>query len=117
MDAITVRGLRLPTRIGATEEERARPQFVLVSLQMHVDLTRARSTDDLADTVDYHRAVSEVAELVRSSNVRLLERLGEKIAGHISRMDGVSGVTVEIAKESPPVGEEVTAISVKVEKR
>ncbi len=117
MDAITITGLRLEARIGVTEQERSHPQSVLVSLHIDADLSRARATDDLADTVDYHQVVREIAELVRSSNVRLLEHLGEKIAGRISRMDGVSGVTVEIAKESPPVEEDVAAISVKVEKR
>ncbi len=117
MDAIVIRGLRLETRIGVTEQERSHSQFVLVSLQIDADLDRARSTDDVADTIDYHRVVKEIGELVRSSNVHLLEHLGERIVGRIAQMNGVSGVTVEIAKESPPVGEDVAAISVKVGKR
>ena len=117
MDAITITGLRLETRIGVTEQERSHPQSVVMSLHIDADLARARATDELADTVDYHRVITEIAELVRSSNVRLLEHLGEKIAEHISEMDGVTGVTVEVAKEPPPVEEDVEAIGVRVEKR
>lgn len=117
MDAISIRDLRLQTRIGVTEAERSRLQSVLVSVEIDADLSHARSTDELSDTVDYHDVVTRIAELVRSSTVRLLEHLGEKVASEIARLDGVSGVTVEVTKESPPIEEDVGAISIKVEKR
>lgn len=117
MDVISIRDLRLETRIGVTEEERSAPQSVVVSLEINADLSRARSTDELSDTVDYHDVITRIATLARSSTVHLLEHLGEKIASEIARLDRVSGVTVEITKESPPIEEDVGAISVRVEKR
>ena len=114
---ISIRDMRLPTHIGVTEQERLRPQMVVVSVDIEADLERARKTDELTDTVDYHEATKRIATLVRSCNVRLLEHLGEKIAAEISQMDGVSGVTVEVKKDPPPIDEDVGAISVRVEKR
>jgi len=98
MDQVRIRDLRVPTHVGVTEDERSRPQTVIVSIDMDVDLTRAGASDELADTVDYGRATEEVAELVRSSETRLLERLAEEIARFVSSRQGVHGVTVEVAK-------------------
>ena len=117
MESISIGDLRVPTRVGVSEEERSRPQIVKVSVEIDADLTRARSTDDISDTIDYHRVVTEVAALVRSSEVRLLEHLGERIAARIAEMKGVSGVTVLVTKEAPPVDEQVGAITVTVNKR
>jgi dihydroneopterin aldolase len=117
MDVISITDIRLMTRIGVTEEERSRPQPVLVSVEIDADLSRARSSDDLSDTVDYHGVITEVAALVGSSDVRLLEHLADKIANEIARMNLVSGVTVQVRKESPPIEEDVGAISIRVGKR
>lgn len=116
MDSIIVRDLRVETRVGATEEERSRPQVVIVGLEVAVDLRRPGQTDDLGDTVDYGSVTSEVAELVRGSSCALLEHLAEKIAAHIAAIAGVNGVTVEIAKDSPPIEEDVGDVAVRIER-
>lgn len=116
MDAIIVRGLRVETQVGATEQERSRPQTVIVGLEVAVDLLRAGQTDDLGDTIDYGRLTSEVAGLVETSKCALLEHLAENIAAHIAAMPGVNGVTVEIAKESPPIEEDVGEVAIRIER-
>lgn len=116
MDSIVVRDLRVQTHVGATEEERSHPQLVIVRLEIAVDMLRAGQTDDLADTVDYGRVTSEVAKLVSTSSCALLEHLAEKIAGHIAAIPGVNGVTVEIAKDSPPIEEDVGEVAVRIER-
>lgn len=116
MDRISIRDLRLTTSIGVTEEERAAPQWVRVTVELHTELKAAGLSDDLAHTIDYHRTTTEIAALVESSSCALLEHLAEKIATRMSTIDGVHGVTVEIAKESPPVEEDVGAITVRIER-
>ena len=115
-DHIIVRRLRVPTRVGATNEERVAPQQVLVTLEIACDTTRAGKSDDLADTIDYDRLVSQVAEQVRASETNLLEALAHKVAAYISTIAGVHGVTVEIAKESPPVAEELGEVAIRIER-
>ena len=115
-DTISIRNLRLATHIGVTEEERSEPQWVLVSVDLHTDLRPAAKSDDLVDTVNYHWATNEIAAIVRSSKCQLLEYLAGKIASQMSRIERVDGVTVEIAKESPPVEEDVGGIVVRIER-
>lgn len=116
-DAIEIRGLRIPTRVGWTDEERSRSQDVSIDISLYADLTKASLSDDLADTVDYDTLIREVNELVRSSKARLLEHLGEEIASLISRYRLVERVTVEIHKiELELEGIDLGGVSVKVER-
>lgn len=115
-DRIAIRGLSVETRIGATEKERSSPQDVLIDIELTVDLSGPGRSDDLNDTVDYDSLVNEVAALVRSGERNLLERLADEIAALLSAKTGVSGVTVEVMKQHVPVREEVSGISVRVER-
>jgi dihydroneopterin aldolase len=113
-DAIVIRGLEVETRVGVTQEERARPQVVVIDVDIAADLSRAAASDDLGDTIDYAAAVSQVADTVRRSETRLLEHLAGKIVSVLSRMDGVRDVTVQITKRPPPVAERVEAVAVRI---
>lgn len=113
-DRIIVRRLNVATRVGVTDAERAELQNVLIDLALTVDLAPAGGSDDLADTVDYDRLVTDVAELVRGSDVKLLETLAHAIAECACAFNGVERVTVEVAKEAPPVAEEVGPIAVRI---
>lgn len=113
-DRIAIRRLRVPTTIGVGERERAEPQTVVLNLEIETDTARAGATDDLGDTVDYHRAVRLVADLVRSGETKLLERLAERVAAALLELEGVTGVVVEVGKEPPPVEEDVDAVSVRI---
>ena len=113
-DSITISKLKVPAHIGVTEEERSKPQTLLVDLELTLDLRPAGRSDDLNDTIDYDRLTTDVADLVRSSRFQLLERLAESIAAHACALSGVQRVTVEVTKESPPVSEEVGPIAVRI---
>lgn len=113
-DRITIRDLKVPTKVGVTDEERSTPQTVVITIEIAADLKQASASDRLEDTIDYGRVAVEVAELVRASETKLLETLAEAIASHIGRLNGVQGVTVEVVKESPPVAQEVGPIAVKI---
>jgi dihydroneopterin aldolase len=113
---ILISGLRVATRVGWTDEERAEPRFVLVDLDVEIDVGTAAASDDLADTVDYATVVSEVARHVAARESRLLERLAAEVAELVSAMKGVKRVSVEIGKEVVPVPEEVGRVAVHVER-
>ncbi len=117
MDRIMIRDLRVATRIGVSEEERATPQWVVVSVELEADLRSASESDDIEETVDYHWATTEIAALVTSTTCSLLEHMAGKIASRMSKIERVHGVTVEIAKESPPVQEDVGSIAVRIERQ
>ena len=114
MDSIFVRQLRLPVRVGVTDEERARPQIVLLDLELSRDLAPAGRSDDLDETVDYGAITSGVARLLEGLEVLLLERLAQEVAEFLLNQTGVVNVTVSVAKETPPIEEEAAAVGVTI---
>ncbi len=115
-DAIAIRGLRLKTRIGVSERERSSPQVVVIDVEIQADLGRAGKSDDLAHTIDYSSVVSAIAELVQSSESKLLEHLAEQIAERIRSLEDAGGIVVEVRKQSPPVAYDVDALAVRIER-
>lgn len=113
MDLIRIKELRLPAHVGWGDDERSRPQWLVFDIDVALDLSAAAASDDLADTLDYHAAVDSVAELVRASRARLLEHLAGRVAELLAGRPGVRAVTVEVAKESPPL-EEKARVAVRV---
>lgn len=116
MDLIKVRGLKVKSHIGATEEERARAQSLTIDLDVAADLRPAGLSDELVDTIDYGRLVAEVEAVAQASERALLEHLAEEVAAHIAQMEGVNGVTVEVAKDAPPIEQEVDCVAVRIER-
>lgn len=115
-DSISIRGLRVPARIGVTEEERASPQTLVLNVDVSTDLARAGESDELSDTIDYDSLVGDIARIVQANEVRLLERMAHLVVGRVSEVKGANGVTVEVYKENVPVQEDVAAVSVRIER-
>jgi dihydroneopterin aldolase len=113
-DHILVTGLRVQTRVGWTDEERAAPQTILFDLDIETDAAASAASDDLGDTVDYGAVIGEVADYVGGRETKLLERLAAEVAEMVSARKGVKRVTVEVAKEVVPVPEEVARVAVRV---
>ena len=116
-DSIEIRGLRVPTHVGWTDEERSKQQTVSIDLTLHADLSKAGLSDELADTIDYDTLIREIDGLVRASKTRLIEHLAEEIATLISRFRVVERVTVEISKIDLQLeGVEFGKVSVRIER-
>lgn len=116
MSRITIEGLKVPARIGVTEEERSTPQPLLISIYIDADLEQAARADDLGKTIDYDGVVASVEALVRDSECSLLEHLADKIAAQITADRRAKRATVEVAKQHPPVTQEVEKIAVTMER-
>lgn len=115
-DVISIRGLRVKTHVGVSEEERAQAQEVVVEITLAMDLRTPGRSDSLVDTVDYARVTKVATDRIEASNVNLLEHLAEEVARALLDLQGIDHVTVEIAKDPPPVGENVENISVRIER-
>ena len=97
-DLILIDELEVFVLLGVPDEERAKPQRILVSLEMQVDVAEAAATDDLAHTVDYYAIVCELREFVKSRSWKLIETLACDVAQLALRHTRVSQVTVELSK-------------------
>lgn len=98
LETIALRGIRAWGRHGANAGEQDVPQPLDLELHLVVDAAAARTSDDLADTVDYAALHACVVQLVEAEHYRLLERLGESILRAVLDDERVLFASVTIAK-------------------
>ena len=111
MDRVFVENLRVDCAVGLTEEERRRPQKVIVDVSMNLDLSRAASGEKIDETVDYREARNQISQFVSTGEFVLLESLAEGIASLALDAFKVERVTVKVRKEKysvePSIGVEI----------
>lgn len=98
MDRIELLGVRVYGRHGARPGERDVPQPFDLDVLLEVDLTAARRSDALTDTVDYAAVHGAVTAIVRERSYALLERLGQAVLDALLADARVSRAAVRIAK-------------------
>lgn len=113
MDKITLADLEVFYRVGVPEEERRRPQRLLITVDMFQDFTRAMATDDLTYTTDYFAVSQRIKALGEGREWKLIESLAGEIADLIRKEFGVPRVCVEVKKFIIP---ETRHVSVCVER-
>jgi 7,8-dihydroneopterin aldolase/epimerase/oxygenase len=116
VDRISIRDLRVPTRIGVTSSERAEPQVVVITVDLYRNLEGPGESDDLGDTIDYHAVTVAIADMVRTSEAKLLEHLAERIAALVIKTADLERAIVEVRKEPPPMEEDVRSVAVTIER-
>lgn len=115
-DLIMIKSLRVTTRVGVTEEERAKPRSLTLQIQMATDTSAAGRSDNLSDTIDYAAVIEQIDALATDGEFRLIEHLAEEVASLVAAKKGVRAVTVEVEKDDPPVAADVEAVAVKIER-
>jgi dihydroneopterin aldolase/D-erythro-7,8-dihydroneopterin triphosphate epimerase len=98
MDRIHIKEILLRAIVGINPDERINKQDVVISITMHVDLSTACKSDDVADTVDYKSVKKRVATLVETSQFFLIEKLAQAIADVCLEDDRVMQVDVVVEK-------------------
>jgi dihydroneopterin aldolase len=116
-DTIEIRGLRALGIIGVNPEERDRPQPFELDIDLEADLSRAGTSDALADTIDYGVAIALAEKVVRTESHLLLERVAQRIADELLAVDKVDAVRVTIRKMRPPVPQDVATSAVTITRR
>ncbi|HTV74340.1 MAG TPA: dihydroneopterin aldolase [Candidatus Acidoferrales bacterium] len=93
-----MRGIRAYGRHGADPGERDRAQAFDIDVELEADLTAARHSDALADTVDYAAVHERIVNIVEQTSFELLERLGEELLRMLLEDRRIAGARVTIGK-------------------
>jgi len=102
MDTIRITDLEVFYQVGVTEEERAKAQRLLLSVEMTHDFTSAISRDNLAETVDYHAISQRLLRFGDGCHWQLIETLAADIAAMILDDFTPKSVSVEVKKFAIP---------------
>ncbi len=95
MDSIHLSGIRCYGYTGALPEEQVLGQWFEVDLTLWLDLSIAGKSDRLEDTLDYRAIIEGVQHLVKTSKVKLLERLATTIADSVLHSESSSAIPLQ----------------------
>ena len=113
MDTITIDGLEVHFHVGVPDEERSRPQRLLLTVAMDRDFAGAADSDDLTRTIDYHAVSRRLVGLGEGRSWKLIETLAVEVAGIVLGEFGAARVGVEVRKFILP---DARWVAVKVER-
>jgi dihydroneopterin aldolase len=98
VDRIRLEGMVFEGRHGVSDAERSRSQPFTVDVEVETDVSRAGTSDAIADTVDYRRLHAIARDVITGDSAHLIEALAHRIAERALRLRGVSAITVRVAK-------------------
>lgn len=103
MDKITLTEIQAYGYHGVYPEENEKGQEYRVSLTLSLDTNKARSSDNLEDTVDYSSVVDHIVYEVQNTQFSLLERLGGHLVEHLfNQFPKVQALELNLTKPQPP---------------
>jgi dihydroneopterin aldolase len=112
MGTISLEGMIFFAHPGCFDEEQVIGTQFAVDLHVEADLSKATSSDNIQDTLNYQQLYNLVQQEM-SVPSRLLEHVAGRIAhSAVEKMPRIERITVKVAKLNPPLGGQVAASSV-----
>jgi dihydroneopterin aldolase len=111
---ISIVDLEVFYRVGVPDVERARPQRLLLTVEMDFDFSAAARSDAIADTIDYFAVSQRLLKFGNGREWKLIEKLAADIADVILAEFKLQSVTVEVKKFIIP---QARHVSVQITKR
>jgi FolB domain-containing protein len=109
MSFITIVDLEVFYRVGISEEERAKPQRLLLTLDIKFNFSSAAVSGRIGRTIDYYEVTQRLLKLGETRSWRLIESVATDVAEKISSEFHPESVTVEVKKFSIPEARYVSA--------
>ena len=108
MSRISIVDLEVFYRVGVPDAERARPQRLLLTVEMEADFSKAAKSDSIADTIDYFAVSQRLLKFGGGKSWKLIEKLAADIANMILSEFKPQSVTVEVKKFPVPQARHVS---------
>jgi dihydroneopterin aldolase len=108
MATITIVDLEVFYHVGVPEEERARPQRLLLTVTITADFAAAARSDSIADTVDYFAVSQRLLQYGEGRSWKLIEKLAADLAEMVLTEFKPEAVTIEVKKFPIPQARVIT---------
>lgn len=110
MSRISIVDLEVSYRVGVPDDERARPQRLLLTVEMDFDFAKAAKSDGIADTIDYFAVSQRLLNFGDGQSWKLIEKLAADLAALILAEFKPQSVTVEVKKFPVPQARYVSVV-------
>lgn len=115
MDKIQIKGLEIFAYHGVNPEEKENGQPFLLDITLWADLSRARRSDDLNDTVNYAAVRKTVQRVFTAEKYDLIERAAQAVCdGVLGEHPQVEEVRVTLKKPEAPINAVFDYVAVEV---
>jgi 7,8-dihydroneopterin aldolase/epimerase/oxygenase len=95
---ISIVDLEVFYRVGVPDDERAKSQRLLLTVEMDCDFSKAAKSDNVSDTIDYLAVSRRLLKFGEGRSWKLIEKLAADIADMILAEFKPQSVTVEVKK-------------------
>jgi dihydroneopterin aldolase len=109
MSKITIADLEVYYCVGVTDEERAHPQRLLLTVELFFDYSAAAAGDRLNRTIDYFAVSQHLLKFGENRSWKLIERVAINVADTVLAEFKPQGVSVEVKKFAIPQARYVSA--------
>ncbi|MGA3163900.1 MAG: dihydroneopterin aldolase [Verrucomicrobiota bacterium] len=110
MSKISIVDLEVFYRVGVPDEERAKPQRLLLTVEMDCDFSKAAKSDGIAGTIDYFAVSQRLLKFGDGHSWKLIEKLAADIADMILSKFKPKSVTVEVKKFPIPEARYISVV-------
>ena len=108
MSKISIVDLEVFYRVGVPDEERAKPQRLLLTVEMDCDFSKTAKSDGIGDTIDYFAVIRRLLKFGEGRSWKLIEKMAADIADMILSGFKPKSVTVEVKKFPIPQARHVS---------
>jgi dihydroneopterin aldolase len=98
MSKITIVDLEIFCSVGVSEEERAKPQRLLATVDMQFDFSSASVSDRIEKTINYQDVANAMLKFGEGRSWKLMEKLVSNMADMVLNEYKPQAVMVEIKK-------------------
>lgn len=108
MAKITIHDLEVFFHIGVPDEERLKPQRLLLTIEMDHDFRAAAANDDIAETINYYDVSQKIIALGNGRSWKLIEKLASDVADLVLTGHRPTAVTVTVKKFPIPQAAQIS---------
>src|SRR5438105_5160737 len=112
-DRLVIERLEFEGFVGIDESERSTAQPLAVDLELSLDLSKAISTDNLQNTVDYATVAKKIVATAKQEQFCLIETLAERLAEVILE-EPIEEVRLWVRKLRPPLKISVGSVGARI---
>ena len=114
MDKVRILNLKIPARHGVYEFEKDKDSIFELDVEMHTDLSIAGQTDDLKNTINYNKAVSDITDIFTQKDYHLIEAVGQAICKKLLADFKIQKVVIKIRKPHAPIMANLDTVEVEL---
>ncbi|HEY1663455.1 MAG TPA: dihydroneopterin aldolase [Verrucomicrobiae bacterium] len=105
---ISIVDLEVFYRVGVPDAERAKPQRLLLTIEMRSNIAKAAKSDSIDDTINYFEVSQRLLKFGTGKSWKLIEKLAADIAKMVLTEFKPRNVSVEIKKFPIPQARHVS---------